>query len=97
VFGPPTWPMARHGHGPNDPAGTGGTGRRGAQLPSPLAQQLAPAAIYKCRSGPTRVSPSPLPSRLAPLAAPHVSSLDPSPSPPGSLTLSLLPAPALLR
>jgi hypothetical protein len=70
VFGPPAWPMARHGHGPNDPSDTGGTGRRGAQLPSPLAQRPAPAAIYKRRPG--RVSPPPLPSRLA-LATPHPS------------------------
>jgi hypothetical protein len=79
-------------------AGTGGTGRRGAQLPSPLAQRPAPAAIYKRRAA--RVPHPPLPSRLA-LATPHPSLVSRSVVVAawmtGSLTLSLLPAPALLQ
>jgi hypothetical protein len=91
VFGPPAWPMARHGHEPNDPADTG---RRGAQPTSPAASA---DRIYKRRLL-ARVPRPSLPSRLA---APHripgsrlsIRQL----SPPGSLTLSSLPAPALLR
>jgi hypothetical protein len=65
--------------GPWHGTGTGGTGRRAAQLPSPLAQRPLYISVSWLRLG--------FP----------VSSLDPSPSPPGSLTLSSMPAPALLR
>jgi hypothetical protein len=70
VFGPPAWPMARHGHGPFNPAGTGRHGEAG----SPAHQRPAPAA-YIASAG--RRLGFPPPTFLAASPGRRIQALDP--------------------